>query len=167
MRINWGLWNRLRNPWEFCWDFEIFGILPLGFFARKKSQIPAILELGSQKIPSRSLLWSLTQSVVLTILEIHVSSKIGNNNGDLANIFLIFFELAQVGLISDGFVVNYGLKIAYDGIFVPCDDGFHLDIESDSCVDSNECDNEGKSWTKTNKLTAIIAFKIALEPHRL
>ena len=61
------------------------------------------------------------------------------------NKFQEFFELAQVGLISDSFVVNYGFQIAYDGIFVPCDDGFHLDIESDSCVDSNECNNEGKS----------------------
>ena len=31
------------------WDF--FGILPSGFFGRKKFQIPGIWELGSQKNP--------------------------------------------------------------------------------------------------------------------
>ena len=47
----------------------------------------------------------------------------------------------RIGLITDDNVVNYGFKISYNAVFIPCESGFQLD--NGECVDSNECNGEG------------------------
>jgi hypothetical protein len=72
-------------------------------------------------------------------------SHLGNHNlGDAESGNSQNFPL-RIGLISDGHVINYGFKISYSSMVIPCDDGY-MYVE-EVCVDANECDGEGDGNT--------------------